>query len=43
MSHCFTDVCFITDNVPRLREFYESVFGCKGEGDEIHSGLNLVG
>ncbi len=43
MSHHFTDVCFISNNVPRLRRFYENVFGRKAEGDEIHSGLKLEG
>lgn len=39
----FTDVCFITNDVLRLREFYEAVFGGKAEGDEIHSGLTIGG
>lgn len=33
----FTDVCFITDNVPALSSFYEKLFDVKAEGDEIHS------
>lgn len=39
----FTDVCFITNDVLRLRAFYEAVFGGKAEGDEIHSGLTMGG
>ena len=39
MSFQFTDVCFITNDVLRLRVFYEAVFGGKSEGDEIHSTL----
>lgn len=42
MSIKFTDVCFITTDVLRLRAFYEAVFDGKAEGDEIHSGL-MVG
>jgi len=43
MSIRFTDVCFITNDVLRLRAFYETVFGVKAEGDEIHSGLSIDG
>ncbi|MCL2486015.1 MAG: VOC family protein [Oscillospiraceae bacterium] len=43
MSAKFTDICFITNDVIRLRGFYESVFGVKAEGDEIHSGIALDG
>jgi len=43
MSIKFTDVCFITEDVMRLRAFYEAVFGGKAEGDEIDSGLTLDG
>ena len=39
MSIQFTDVCFITEDVLRLRAFYETVFGGSAEGDEIHSSL----
>jgi len=39
----FTDVCFITNDVLRLRAFYEAVFGVRAEGDEIHSGISLDG
>ncbi|HCA30842.1 MAG TPA: hypothetical protein DEP23_15450 [Ruminococcaceae bacterium] len=41
MSIQFTDICFITKNVLRLRAFYESVFGGKAEGDEWHSTLEI--
>ncbi len=43
MRRQFTDICFITSDVPRLRAFYEAVFGGKAEGDDIHSGLVLEG
>lgn len=43
MSKQFTDVCFITKDVLRLCAFYESVFGGKAEGDEVHSVLSLDG
>ena len=43
MSMQFTDVCFITNDVLRLRAFYETVFGVKAEGDEIHSGISING
>ena len=41
MSIQFTDICFITNDVLRLRAFYETVFGAKAEGDEIHSGISI--
>lgn len=43
MSFQFTDVCFITEDVLRLRAFYEAVFGGKAEGDVIHSALVMDG
>ena len=43
MSHKFTDICFVTNNVLRLRAFYEAVFGGKTEGDEWHSTLEVGG
>ena len=39
----FTDVCFITNDVLRLRAFYEAVFCTTAEGDEIHSGISTDG
>jgi len=39
----FTDVCFIANDVLRLRAFYEAVFGVKAEGNEIHSGISIDG
>ena len=39
----FTDVCLVTNDVPRLRAFYEVVFETKAEGDDIHSGISLEG
>ena len=42
-NHKFTDICFITNDVMRLRGFYETVFGSKSEGDERHSTLTVGG
>jgi len=39
----FTDICFITPDVLRLRGFYEAVFGGSAEGDEVHSALKADG
>ncbi|MCL1888452.1 MAG: VOC family protein [Kiritimatiellaeota bacterium] len=39
----FTDIGLATDNVPRLRAFYETVFGGKAGGDEWHSSLAVEG
>ena len=39
MSIQFTDVCFITEDVLRLRAFYEAIFDSTAEGDEVHSFL----
>ncbi len=39
MSIQFTDVCFITEDVQRLRAFYEPIFGGIAEGNEVHSSL----
>lgn len=43
MAAHFTDVCLITEDVLRLRSFYELVFGGEAEGDEIHSSLVING
>lgn len=37
----FTDICFISEDVLKLRAFYETIFGGKAEGDEVHSTLVL--
>ena len=37
MAIQFTDVCFITEDVLRLRAFYEVIFSGTAEGDEVHS------
>jgi uncharacterized glyoxalase superfamily protein PhnB len=39
MAIQFTDVCFITEDVLRLRVFYETVFDGTPEGNEVHSTL----
>ena len=43
MNVQFADICFITKDVLRLRAFYETVFGSKSEGDEVHSTLGING
>ena len=43
MTRQFTDVCFITEDVLRLRAFYEAIFNDTAEGNEIHSVLLLNG
>ena len=43
MSIQFTDICYITEDVLRLRAFYEAMFGGKAKGDAVHSGLALDG
>ena len=43
MNIQFTDVCFITEDVLRLRAFYEAVFDGTSEGNEIHSSLVMDG
>lgn len=43
MSARFTDICHITGDVIRLRDFYEAVFGGAAEGDELHSTLVSAG
>lgn len=39
MAIQFTDVCFITKDVLRLRAFYETVYDVTAEGNEVHSTL----
>ena len=34
MSLTFADVCLITENVPRLARFYETLFGVSAERDD---------
>ena len=43
MSHKFTDIWFVTNDVLRLCAFYETVFGGKADGDERHSTFNAGG
>ena len=38
-----TDICLVTNDVPRLRAFYETVFGGKAAGDDFHCGLAVGG
>jgi len=39
----FTDVSFVTNDVSRLRAFYEAVFGGKAEGNKQHASLTVNG
>lgn len=39
----FMDICFITEDVFRLKQFYETIFDVEAEGDEIHSTITLDG
>jgi hypothetical protein len=43
MSIQFTDICFITEDVMRLRAFHEAIFGVTAEGNEVHSSLVVGG
>jgi len=43
MTHQFTDTCYVTNDVLRLRSFYETVFRGQSEGDEWHSTLKIGG
>jgi len=43
MIYTSADIGFVTNDVIRLRSFYEAVFGGKAEGDEYHSALALDG
>ena len=43
MNHKFTDLCFVTNDLLRLRAFYETVIGGKAGGDEWHSPLEVGG
>ena len=43
MNIQFTDITFVTNDVLRLRAFYEAVFGGKADGDEFHSTLGIDG
>ena len=39
----FTDICFLTPDVGRLRAFYEAVFQTRSEGDDFHATLSAGG
>lgn len=39
----FTDICIITEKVPEVVEFYETIFNAKAEGDHIHSFIKAGG
>ena len=38
-----SDICFITHDVQRLRDFYETVFNGNAGGDDYHAGLAIGG
>ncbi len=39
----FTGICLITQNVPKLADFYAKVLGVTGEGDAMHYALHTEG
>lgn len=39
----FVGICLITNNVPRLADFYTKVLGVSAEGDDIHVELHTEG
>ncbi len=39
----FSGICLITENVPRLRDFYSRILGVEAEGDDIHAELKTEG
>ena len=39
----FTGICLLTDDVPRLKDFYGKVFGCAITGDDVHADLDCFG
>jgi uncharacterized glyoxalase superfamily protein PhnB len=39
----FADISFLTEDVGRLRAFYEAVFEEKSEGDEFHAWISAGG
>lgn len=39
----FTGICLITNDVAKMREFYERILGVEGEGDSIHADLKTKG
>lgn len=39
----FTGICLITNDVSRLRRFYEQVLQIRSEGDETHVDMNVKG
>ena len=39
----FSDVCLLTENVPALARFYETVLQVKADGDDVHVSFELDG
>jgi catechol 2,3-dioxygenase-like lactoylglutathione lyase family enzyme len=39
----FVGICLITNNVPRLADFYTKVLGVSAEGDDVHVELHTEG
>jgi predicted enzyme related to lactoylglutathione lyase len=39
----YSGICLITQNVPKLVNFYKKVFTTDSEGDDIHADLNIGG
>lgn len=39
----FEDICIMTNNVPRLAQFYRELFENSSEGNEAHTMINVGG
>lgn len=39
----FANICLVTENVPTLVKFYETIFNAQAEGDSIHSVVTAGG
>jgi predicted enzyme related to lactoylglutathione lyase len=39
----FNGICILTENVPRLSEFYQKILNAKAVGDEIHTEIVTQG
>jgi predicted enzyme related to lactoylglutathione lyase len=39
----FSDICLVTEDVPTMVSFYETVFNVHAEGDSIHSVIKAGG
>lgn len=39
----FVGICLITDQVPALTKFYETILRTKAEGSDVHAEINMDG